>query len=92
VFFFAYIPFVVNRAYLRNASGVVATIPVFLKRFCSIAPVSLSTHRCRPPSLINQTKGSIFKELYLKKSIRIIHGPQYSVMDVLGAVHTVSKY
>ena len=29
--------------------------PVFIKRFCSIAPFSLSTHLFRPPSLIKQT-------------------------------------
>ena len=40
---------------------------MFLKRFYSIAPFSLSTRRFRPPSLIKQTQGSRFKEFYLKK-------------------------
>jgi len=42
---------------------------VFLKLFCSMAPFSLSTHDCPPPSLIQQTQGSIFKQFFLKKSI-----------------------
>jgi len=34
---------------------------VFLKIFCSSAPFSLLTHRCRSPSLIKQTRGSILR-------------------------------
>ena len=47
---------------------------MFPKLFCSIAPFALSTHRCLSPSLIKKTQGSIFKEFYLKKSMRsIVH-------------------
>jgi len=40
---------------------------VLLKLFHYIAPFSHSTRRFHPPSLIKQTEGSKFKELYLKK-------------------------
>jgi len=42
---------------------------VFLKRFYSIAPLTPSIRRFRPPSLIKQIQGSKFKELYLKEAL-----------------------
>jgi len=63
---------------------------VFLKLFCSIALFSLSTHCCRPSSLIKQTQGGIFKEFYLE--IDTYHGPQFGVIDVLNDLHKASKY
>ena len=40
---------------------------VFLKRFYFIALFSISTRGFRPPSMTKWTKGSKFKEFYLKK-------------------------
>ena len=41
---------------------------VFLKRFCSVTPLTLSTHRCCPPSLIKKTEGMV---VFLNNFIQI---------------------
>jgi len=81
---------VVHRYVFTVVSKKVLFRPVFLKLFCSIAPFSLSKHRCRPPSMIKQTQGIIFKEFCLE--IDTYHDPQFGVIEVLGDLHKASKY
>ena len=51
---------------------------MFLKPFYSITPFSLSTRRFLPTSLVKQTQGSKFKEIYLKKVLNSPTKPSWT--------------